>query len=40
MLLSNISQALENTKFIHVSFPLCYIFPYEFTNSDKGKKII
>ena len=20
-----------------LGFPLCYIFPYEFTNSDKGK---
>ena len=41
ILLSNISQALENTKFIEVSFPLLfplyYIVPPVFTNSDKGK---
>ena len=41
ILLSNISQALENTKFIAVSFPLLfplyYIVPPVFTNSDKGK---
>ena len=28
----------QRLSLIHIS--LCYIFPYEFTNSDKGKKII
>ena len=33
-------KPLKTLSLSHVSFPLCYIFPYEFTNSDKGKKII
>ena len=41
ILLSNISQAFENTKFgageLSLLFPLCYIVPPVFTNSDKGK---
>ena len=30
-------KPLKTLSLSHVSFPLCYIFPYEFTNSDKGK---
>ena len=41
ILLSNISQALENTKFIagelSLIVSLYYIVPPVFTNSDKGK---
>ena len=41
ILLSNISESLENTKFVagdlSFDFPLCYIFPYGFMNPDKGK---
>ncbi len=33
------TQSLSQVSF-PLGFPLCYIFPYEFTNSDKGKKII
>ena len=30
------TQSLSQVSF-PLGFPLCYIFPYEFTNSDKGK---
>ena len=39
ILLSNISQALENTKFIagELSLIVSLVVPPVFTNSDKGK---
>ena len=30
-------KPLKTLSLLQVSFPLYYIFPYVFTNSDKGK---